>query len=199
MNHAFALLVIPVAAFTLTACGGDKASGSMPGHSMSTNAAPATTAANQHNHQDVMFVQGMIPHHQQAVDMARLAESRASMPEVKELAGAIRSAQVSEITQMKGWLTAWGASMPSSDMHMGHDMGDGMMSAEEMKKLEGLSGKQFDKAFLTMMIKHHQGAITMAKAEQANGMSAEAKNLAAKILTSQSAEIARMQGLLKKM
>jgi uncharacterized protein (DUF305 family) len=191
MKRTFALLVIPVAAFTLTACGGgDKASGSMPGHSMTTSSAPAT----QHNDQDVMFVQGMIPHHRQAVEMAKLAASRASMPEVKELARAIEGAQNAEIKQMNGWLAAWGASMPSGDMRMG----DGMMSAKEMKNLEGLSGRPFDKAFLTMMIKHHQGALTMAKAEQANGMSAEAKNLASKILTSQSAEIAKMQSLLKK-
>jgi uncharacterized protein (DUF305 family) len=200
MNRAFGLVLVPVAALALTACGGgDKASGSMPGHSMSMSAAPAASAAHQHNDHDVMFAQGMIPHHEQAVAMAKLAASRASMPEVKELATTIEGAQDPEIKQMKGWLTTWGASMPSSDMHMGHDMGGGMMSAEEMKKLEGLSGKQFDKAFLTMMIKHHQGALTMAQAEQANGMSAEAKKLAGNIVTSQSAEIAKMQSLLKKM
>ncbi|MBC6460168.1 DUF305 domain-containing protein [Actinomadura sp. HBU206391] len=200
MKRAFAMLVIPIAGFTFTACGSaNDGSESMSGHSMSTTSAPAPSAAGQHNDQDVTFAQGMIPHHQQAIQMAELATSRASMPEVKQLAAAIKDAQGPEIQQMTGWLDSWNATVPSPDMHMGHDMGDGMMSEQDMKKLEKLSGNKFDKAFLTMMIKHHEGAITMARTEQTSGMSSAAKTLAGTIVTSQSAEITKMRTLLEKM
>jgi uncharacterized protein (DUF305 family) len=196
MKRAFSLLVVPIAALTLAACGsGDKkdhamSGHSMAGHSMGAGSAPATAG---HNAQDVMFAQMMIPHHQQAIVMAKQAATKASSPQVKELASQIEQAQGPEIQKMTGWLTTWGASKPSEG---GMHMGDGMMSDQDMKKLDKLSGKSFDQAFLQMMIKHHQGAITMAKTEQAQGSSADAKALAGSIVTSQSAEITTMQKLL---
>jgi uncharacterized protein (DUF305 family) len=193
MKRAFSLLVVPIAALTLAACGsGDKdhamSGHSMAGHSMGASSAPATAG---HNSQDVMFAQMMIPHHQQAIVMAKQAATKASSPQVEKLAEQIEQAQGPEIQMMTGWLQTWGASKPSDGMHMG----DGMMSDQDMKKLAKLSGKPFDRAFLQMMIKHHQGAITMAKTEQAQGSSADAKALADSIVTSQSAEITTMQKL----
>lgn len=191
MKRACSLLLVPVAALTLAACGGgDKGSGhDMSGHSMAASSAPA----GEHNAQDVMFAQMMIPHHQQAITMAKQAATKASSPEVKRLAGQIEQAQGPEIQQMTGWLRTWGASTsPGNGMHMG----DGMMSDQDMKKLDTLSGKAFDKAFLRMMIKHHQGAITMAETEQAKGSFADAKAMANSIVTSQSAEITTMRKLL---
>ncbi|WP_433173713.1 DUF305 domain-containing protein [Actinoallomurus sp. CA-150999] len=200
MKRAFSLIVVPVAALTLAACGGsdNKDTGhSMSGHSMgpsmSMSSAPETAG---HNAQDVMFAQMMIPHHQQAITMAEQAATKASSPEVKKLAARIENAQQPEIDKMTGWLKDWGAAMPSPG---GMHMGDGMMSEQDMKKLGTLSGKAFDKAFLQMMIKHHQGAITMAKTEQAQGSNADAKALASSIISSQSAEITTMQNLLKNM
>lgn len=196
MKRAFSLLVVPAAALTLTACGsGNKndhamSGHSMAGHSMGTSSAPATAG---HNAQDVMFAQMMIPHHQQAIVMAKQAATKASSPQVKKIARQIEHAQGPEIQTMTGWLQTWGASKPSGD---GMHMGDGMMSDQDMKKLDRLSDKSFDQAFLEMMIKHHQGAITMAKTEQAQGSSADAKALADSIVTSQSAEITTMQKLL---
>jgi uncharacterized protein (DUF305 family) len=194
MKRAFSLLVVPVAALTLTACGsGNNKEHAMSGHSMAGHSMGTSSAPAGHNAQDVMFAQMMIPHHQQAVVMAKQAATRASSPQVKTLAGQIEQAQAPEIQKMTGWLKTWGASQPSeSSMHMG----DGMMSAQDMKNLGNLSGKPFDKAFLQMMTKHHQGAITMAKTEQAQGSSADAKALASSIVTSQSAEITEMQKLL---
>ena len=195
MKPVFSLLVVPIAALTLAACGsGDKdhamSGHSMAGHSMGASSAPATAG---HNSQDVMFAQMMIPHHQQAIVMAKQAATKASSPQVKKLAEQIEQAQGPEIQMMTGWLQTWGASKPSDgDMHMG----DGMMSEQDMKKLDKLSGKPFDRAFLQMMIKHHQGAITMAKTEQAQGSSTDAKALADRIVTSQSAEITTMRKLL---
>jgi uncharacterized protein (DUF305 family) len=184
------------------ACGGsgdgkDSGGAMGGGHSMGATAAPATGHNNAgHNDQDVMFAQMMIPHHQQAVEMAKLATTRASQPRVKQLAAAIQAAQGPEIQRMTAWLHGWSAAMPSGGMAMGH--GGGMMSAAEMNRLEKLSGPAFDKTFLKMMIKHHQGAIAMATAEQHSGMSRQAKAMAASIVRSQSAEITTMHQLLNR-
>jgi uncharacterized protein (DUF305 family) len=196
MKRAYSLLLVPIAALTLAACGSDghsTAGHSMGAGSMMASSAPASAG---HNSQDVMFAQMMIPHHQQAIVMTEQAATRASSPQVEQLAAQIKQAQAPEIQKMTGWLRSWGASVPSPGaMHMG----DGMMSEQDMNKLGKLSGQDFDKAFLQMMIKHHQGAITMAKTEQAGGSSADAKALADSIVTSQSAEITTMRHLLAQM
>jgi uncharacterized protein (DUF305 family) len=191
MKRAFSLLLVPVAALTLAACGDKKDSGhAVSGHSLGGDSAPVAAS---HNAQDVMFAQMMIPHHRQAIVMAKQAATKASSPEVKQLAGRIERAQGPEIQKMTGWLETWGASKPSGG---GMHMGDGMMSEQDMQKLNTLSGKSFDQAFMQMMIKHHQGAITMAETEQTQGSSAAAKALADSIVTSQSAEITTMRKLL---
>jgi uncharacterized protein (DUF305 family) len=206
IKRTIPLAVIPLLAFALAACGGEdqeSGSGSMPGHSMTTSAAPGAGQSGQHNQQDVMFAQMMIPHHQQALEMAETAKTKATMPEVKKLAADIEKAQDPEIKQMTGWLNSWGVAAPTPGMsgmdHGGHGGMEGMMSEEDMARLEKLSGTAYDKAFLEMMIEHHQGAVSMAKTEQASGQFPPAKNMAASIIKSQTAEIATMQGLLNKM
>ncbi|WP_433476297.1 DUF305 domain-containing protein [Spirillospora sp. CA-142024] len=204
MKRVFTLAIVPALAISLAACGDDNDSGSMSGHSMSASASPSS-AAQAHNDQDVMFAQMMIPHHRQAIEMAGLAATRASSAEVKRLASDIKKAQDPEIQQLTGWLTSWGASVPSPGMgsmnHGGMEHGgmDGMMSEKDMKELESAKGQAFDKSFLEMMIKHHQGAVTMAKTEQASGQFPAAKAMADGIVSSQSAEIAKMRALLQKM
>ncbi|MFD0904764.1 DUF305 domain-containing protein [Actinomadura sediminis] len=202
MKRVLALVAVPALAVSLAACGGgdDDSGGSMPGHSMSTSASPSAGDAQtaQHNQQDVMFAQMMIPHHQQAVEMADLAATRASSPDVKTLAAEIKKAQGPEIEQLTGWLKAWGVSAaPSPGMdHGGHGGMDGMMSEQDMQELEQAKGEAFDRAFLTMMIEHHEGAVAMAKTEQSSGQFPPAKKMADSIVTSQSAEIAKMRELL---
>ncbi|MET8158294.1 DUF305 domain-containing protein [Sphaerisporangium sp. NPDC005289] len=200
---------LAAAGLLATGCGGQE-EGSGHGrqadgsHGMSSMASPAATPASaatgttsaDHNKQDVMFAQMMIPHHRQAIDMAKLAGSRAADPDVKQLAKQIEAAQEPEITTMSGWLTAWNMKVPDDAMpSMGHGM-DGMMSADDMKELEELSGSAFDKAFLTMMIDHHEGAIVMAEKEQSSGAYPPAKELAGAIVTSQTAEIGTMKQML---
>ncbi|MEV5703981.1 DUF305 domain-containing protein [Actinoallomurus sp. NPDC052274] len=195
MKRVHFLLVIPAAALTLAACGGngdDSGHHSMNGHSMGPGMSMSSAPAG-HDAQDVMFAQMMIPHHRQAVTMARQAATKASAPEVKRLAAQIENAQQPEIDKMTGWLKDWGAAMPSPG---GMHMGEGMMSERDMKKLDSLSGKPFDQAFLEMMIKHHQGAVAMARTERAQGSNADAKALAGSIISSQSTEIAMMRNLL---
>ncbi|GAA1028654.1 MULTISPECIES: DUF305 domain-containing protein [Amycolatopsis] len=163
---------------------------------------PAPSAQAGHNAADVTFAQQMIPHHQQALEMAKMVPSRSSDPKVVDLAGRINRAQDPEIRQMQGWLTAWGAAPASHSMPGGHEMsGDhsmtGMMSDADMKSLDAAKGPEFDRSWLDLMVKHHQGAVEMAKTELARGADAGAKSLARRIVDAQQAEIAEMQGLLK--
>ena len=172
----------------------------------STTAAGLTTASankvDAFNPADVSFAQSMIPHHQQAVEMAALAlnaSAGASIP-VKDLATRIKGAQDPEIKLMQGWLVAWKqpAAMPGSASGAmdGMQHMDGMMSTVEMDALRKAMGPAFDKMWLTMMIAHHQGAVTMAQTEKTSGASAEAKVLADGIIAGQQGEIAEMKKLL---
>jgi uncharacterized protein (DUF305 family) len=150
------------------------------------------------NDADVAFAQHMTVHHQQAVEMSALAGDRAADPLVKELAATIAAAQGPEIATMTGWLSAWG--QPAPDQGGGHGTGHesmpGMMSAADMAKLAAADGAEFDSMFLTMMIAHHEGAVTMAGEAAARGAAPEVKALAAKIVTDQQAEIATMRAML---
>lgn len=194
------------AALLLAACGGsgdDTGSAGHGGHQATDSASAASAPASQgrHNTADVTFAKGMIPHHRQAVEMADLAPDRAQSAEVKKLAADIKKAQAPEIEKLSGWLTSWGEAVPAEgamdhSMHGGMEGMEGMMSAEEMTALENASGKAFDTAFMEMMIKHHEGAVEMAKTEQADGAHTPARKMAADIIASQSAEIEQMKKLL---
>ena len=143
---------------------------------------------------EIMFAQMMIPHHQQAVDMSTLAETRSTNPEVLALAKQIKDAQAPEIKQMTAWIESSGAGMD-----MGHDMGmGGMLTDEQMTALGNAQGAEFDKLYLEGMIGHHQGALQMASMIE-NSDNAEAKQLAANIISSQSAEIDKMKKMLEGM
>ena len=143
-----------------------------------------------------MFAQAMIPHHQQAVAMSDMILAKDGIDaKVTDLATQIKAAQAPEIAQMSGWLAGWGEN-PSPSMGMDHDMGGGMMSQADMDALDQATGKDAARLFLTGMITHHKGAITMAQNEVANGQNPEAIALAQKIITDQQAEITTMNQLL---
>lgn len=160
---------------------------------------PGPAATGAHNAADVAFAEGMIPHHGQAVAMSDMILRSGRNAEVKSLATAIKAAQSPEIATMSGWLKGWGTTPPDP---YGHAMGmpgmshGGMMSAEQMQQFSQASGSTADRMFLTMMIQHHEGAVTMAQTELADGANAQAKKLAQHIITSQQAEIATMKRLL---
>jgi uncharacterized protein (DUF305 family) len=159
---------------------------------------PAEGGQAAHNDSDVTFVQAMIPHHEQAIEMSKPADSRAQTDRVKELAKRIESAQTPEIERMKSLLSSWGESM-DGEGHGGHDMGAGMMSESAMAELQGVSGGSFDRMFLLMMIEHHNGAIEMADEELKNGQSKEAKDLATQIKSAQQDEVQEMQRLVQEL
>jgi uncharacterized protein (DUF305 family) len=185
------------AVFALAAgCGGDDIGGMDHG---SNSGKPSTVTSGSSsatfNDADVTFAQNMIAHHQQAVEMADLAATRAANAQAKTLATQIKAAQQPEIDKMTAWLTAWGKPTVPAGGHGGHSM-PGMMSTQDMDKLKAASGAAFDKQFAQMMIDHHTGAIEMAREVQKNGSNPEVKKLAADIEKTQQAEIETLKLLL---
>ena len=186
----FASSTVLIGSLFLTGCtinigGTGGMNGGMMGNNESSSAFSGT---------DIMFAQMMIPHHQQAVDMSTLAETNTTNPEILALAKQIKDAQAPEIKQMTAWIESSGAGMD-----MGHDMGmGGMLTDEQMTALKNATGAAFDKLYLEGMIGHHQGALQMAKMIESSD-NAEAKQLAANIISSQSAEIEKMKQMLEGM
>lgn len=181
-----------LAALALAACGSDDDNTGSPA------TAPAGSSA-AFDDADVMFAQGMIPHHEQAIEMADIAldPTVGAGPEVADLATRIKAGQDPEIQQMKGWLEKWGQPM-QMDTSDGHDMSDmdGMMTVEEMDELGAMTGADFDRMWMEMMIRHHEGAIEMAETVKADGSDPDVLALADAVITAQQAEIAEMQAFL---
>ena len=150
-------------------------------------------SATSHNAEDGMFAAMMVEHHTQAIEMAKLAPTRARSPKVKELAAKIEVAQGPEIDKMSGWGDDWGTAVDTSKMH---NRMDGMMSDGDMESLENSAGAAFDTMFLQMMIQHHTGAIKMANTELKAGKYGDALALATSIAVSQQGEITQMKALL---
>ncbi len=194
MRRLSSIAVATVLAVLPVACGGDDG-GDSEEHG-AEHGEPSSVAA--FNDSDVAFARGMIPHHAQAVDMADLAEERAADPQVRDLAGRIRAAQQPEIDLMEGWLEEWGQPMEDGMEGMeGMDMEDmGMVSEEDMDRLQSASGAEFDRLFLTSMREHHLGAVAMAEEELRAGESPQAKELAQDIIDTQRAEIEEIDALL---
>lgn len=174
------VILASVAVVGLAACGTDQ-----------------TTPNGDFNDADVEFAQGMIPHHQQALDMATIALDPGAQagPEVTDLAARIAAAQDPEIQVMTEWLTTWGRPLEGDDPHGGHGPG-GMMTDAEMEELDTTTGPAFDQLWMELMIRHHQGAIEMAESVKANGLNPDVLTLADEVITAQQAEIDEMRELL---
>ena len=161
---------------------------------------------------DVKFMQGMIHHHAQAIDMTELLKTRTGSEGMKKLGMRIQVSQTDEIKMMQRWLQAHGQEAPDPHaMHMpgmimpGMDHGPmmaGMLTPEEMVKLTGLKGLEFDRFFLQGMIKHHEGAIIMVKELFAAPGAAQDSTIyafASDVVADQQMEIDRMSGMLAAM
>jgi uncharacterized protein (DUF305 family) len=198
IQHRLAALPIAaILAVTIAACGSDESS--TADTVATTEATDGAASAVALNDADVEFAQGMIAHHEQAIEMAEIAldPNRTAGAEVSDLATRIQAAQEPEIDQMTAWLTAAGESI-TMDVSDGHDMSsmEGMMSVEQMDALAVATGAEFDRMWLEMMIEHHEGAISQSETVQADGSNPDVLALAAAIISAQKAEIAEMQALL---
>jgi uncharacterized protein (DUF305 family) len=156
---------------------------------------------------DVQFMQGMIMHHAQAVEMTALIESHTGNKGLRSLGARISSSQSDEIKFMKRWLAARGdpvsppmPEMPGMDMSSHHMLMPGMLTAKQMDALRKAKGAEFDKLFLTGMIQHHNGALIMVKDlfdTAGSGQDAELFNFATDVDSGQRAEIRIMQTMLR--
>jgi uncharacterized protein (DUF305 family) len=176
-----------------------------------TKTLPPTTQATlpPRSKADVEFMQGMIMHHAQAVEMTALIASHTENKELRSLGARISSSQSSEIKFMKRWLATRGEalSMGMTDMPAMSASGDamslmpGMLSAEQMDALRNANGPAFDRLFLSGMIQHHDGALTMVKDlfdTAGAGQDAEIFDFATDADNTQRAEIKIMQSMLEK-
>ena len=150
---------------------------------------------------DRHFIEEMIPHHEGAIEMAKLALLRSKRPEMLSLSNGIIEAQEREINNMKGWYEAWfGTAVPaysSGMIGMGHGMGMRMEGMEgDLDALAAASAAEFDREFIRQMIPHHEMAVMMARMLAAGSARPEMQTLADQIITSQSQEIEMMRGWL---
>jgi len=198
LSRRIAIVVAALlAAVILTACSTDSDDAmTSDSQAQETTSMSGETAPDSGREDDVMFAQMMIPHHEQAVEMANMAldPDASSSVEVRELAVDIKAAQDPEIETMRAWLEAWGAPQEAPSA-MNHD--SGMMSQGDMGTLASAEGAEFDQMWLTMMIEHHEGAIIMAQDVLATTDNAEVATMAEDIVAAQEAEIATMQALLE--
>ena len=150
---------------------------------------------------DIRFMQGMIGHHAQALEMTTLLPSRTSREDMRLLARRIELSQADEIRLMERWLEARGQAVPAAHAHHGADavLMPGMLTAEEMDRLSAAQGQEFDLLFLRFMIKHHDGALTMVNdllATDGAGQEPEIFAFASDVDADQRIEIDRMSALL---
>jgi uncharacterized protein (DUF305 family) len=154
----------------------------------------------QHTDADVKFMQGMIGHHAQAIEMVGLLATRTQNDDLKKLALRIQVSQEDEIQMMREWLERRGADVPGEHAHHTGMLMPGMLTPEEMARLAAATGAQFDRLFLEFMIKHHAGALTMVEqlfASPGAGQESDIFAFASDVEADQRMEIERMAGMLK--
>lgn len=182
----------------LAACSDDPADTSSPaGQSSASIAATVNGISTSHNEADTTFINEMTPHHTGALEMAQLAPTRASNPKVQDLAARIAAAQGPEIDRMKAMAETWKVKLAATGGAHGGSHGGGGMGMDDASALKPLSGPAFDTEFLTRMIRHHEGALPMARAQLDAGTNPQAKALAQSIIETQTSEIAEMKALLQ--
>ena len=188
-KRAIAGIAVVIMAMALAGCSKDGSMGmDHEGHS--------SMASGDLSGDDIMFLQMMIPHHQQAIEMSELALTKSSDSELLALAKDIRDGQGAEIVKMKAWLDGANAGMDPGHS-MGHDMG-GMLSGSELAALKAATGKSFDLLWLKGMTGHHDGAIDMAAMIE-DAENAEIKSFGQAIVSAQSAQNEQMAAMIKRM
>jgi uncharacterized protein (DUF305 family) len=156
----------------------------------------------QHTEADVQFMQGMIGHHSQALEMTELLSTRTNSDDMRKLALRIEASQSDEIKMMQEWLKRRGQPLPDPHAHHhGGKLMPGMLTAEDMGRLAAATGVEFDRLFLELMIKHHEGALVMVKdlfATAGAGQESEIFAFASDVDSDQRMEIDRMSAMLAK-
>lgn len=198
IRRAFSVAILAVALVTTAAaCSNDDGTTGNSGATTTRGQTATAELPDDVNDADVAFVQGMVPHHEQAIQMSELVIAKGDDPTVIALAEQINAAQGPEIDQMNTWLDDWDIDPAGSDGMDGMDGANGMMSDDEMDMMSEAMGADLDRMFLETMIRHHQGAIRMAEVELEEGSNADVLALAQGIIDGQQAEIDQMQSMLE--
>ena len=210
LKHSTTITVLTL----LAACSSATSRSATPGPAGATRSPAELARANNgkppYTAADVRFMQGMIGHHAQAVLMAGWAQSHGARSDVQVLAQRIDVAQRDEIALMQRWLSERGEQVPEAMAHYGHAMHmpgmampelmPGMLTQEQLAQLDSAKGPDFDRLFLTFMIRHHQGAITMVEqlfASPGAGQDNIVYRFAADVNADQATEIDRMSRMLE--
>jgi uncharacterized protein (DUF305 family) len=175
-----------------------------PGEPATTVPPDAVDRSDEWNHTDVAFVQMMIPHHGQALEMSELAGKYAQDQRVRSLAERIRASQAPEIQAMSAWLEERNMEVPRPEddpakydhSQHGHNSMLGILTPAQMRQLANARGARFDRLFIRGMIRHHAGAVDMAVDAAQDGVDLIVGEMTADVAATQSAEISRMQDLL---
>ena len=173
------------------------------GCSSDSGSTAAGSASSTFNKADVKFAQTMIPHHEQAVEMADAILAKQEVPpEITQLAQQIKDAQVPEVETLRGFLASWQQPLipdHSSEADKDHWAAEGDLTPEEMQALNAADAGKGQRLFLRGMIKHHKGAVGMVQKEIDNGENSDAVKLAQGIKDGQSAQIKTMETLLARL
>ena len=156
----------------------------------------------RHTDADIRFMQRMIGHHAQALDMARLVGARTARDAIRKLALRIELSQADEITMMEEWLRRRGAALPNPHAHLRGVAMPGMLTPEEMTRLAEAHGPAFDRLFLELMIKHHAGALAMVEelfSQPGAGQESEIFAFASDVDADQRMEMQRMAAMLEEL
>ena len=206
MHSRLSLLVLGLAACAACRSGGSSGTAIIqPGAPGEANRVISREAATdlskvQHTPADVKFMQGMIGHHAQALDMTALIAERTARDEMKRLGQRIAVSQADEISMMRSWLTRRGQELPAEHAHhLPGGMMPGMLSDAQMAELTAAKGDEFDRLFLRYMIQHHEGALSMVDdlfKTPGAGQEGDINAFAADVDSDQRMEIDRMRAML---
>ncbi|HVK21903.1 MAG TPA: DUF305 domain-containing protein [Actinokineospora sp.] len=206
LRHLAVSVLVAVIAVGVSACGDDVARPENPvlqpgkpgetNKTLSPDEAVSAIPTYKPNEADITYIRDMIVHHQQAVEMTALVPAQGKDEQVKGLASRISDAQQPEIEAMNRWLST--NFQPPVDPGHGHVPADmpGMATPEQLAALKQATGAEFDKLFLQLMVKHHEGAIAMANKVQQSGLDVKVQEMADHVVAEQGDEIRRMQTML---
>jgi uncharacterized protein (DUF305 family) len=193
VKYRYATVLIS-AALLLGACG---TAPEAPANNV-TEAKAAVQAEGGHNETDVMYLQMMVAHHEQGLEMVRLAGKNAERAEIRTLAQAVDATQSDEVEMMTGWLKQWQAPTTVDHAPSAHADHGGLPATgpEEIAALKKAKGAEFEKTFLNLFVAHQHNAVEMAHLETKQGSNAEAKAFADRVRASRADQIQQMLQLM---
>ncbi|MFG1603212.1 DUF305 domain-containing protein [Actinoplanes sp. NPDC049265] len=176
----------------MAGCGTDKADDG------NTRVTAAVQAGDKYNDTDVMYLQMMVAHHEQGLEMVRIAEGRATKPELATLVKAVDVTQADEVTMMKEWLTSWSRPATVDHAPSAHADHGGLpaIGPEEMKALRQAQGSEFESTFINLFVAHQHNAVEMANMERTGGANEETKAFAERVRQSRTDQIRQLLTML---